>query len=312
MELINDFNLKKQAEDLGVKVWQTPSFLFIVFGFITAIIMMATYFISKNYDNPQVIVISESLVVIIVLTVGTSVIRFVDQVVRLNKAKSEFISIASHQLRTPLSAIKWETELLSAKLKKKCGKKQLKNLENISSLNQRMIRLVNDLLDVARIDQDGLILRKRKFNLSEVVSETYQELLPSAKLRNIKVILNIKKQLPTAIGDPDKIKLAVENILSNAIKYTPSGGKIEIKLFRKKSYLVLEIKDNGVGIPEEQLKKVFNKFFRSDNAARYQTDGTGLGLYIAKNIIEQLDGKIWFESIENVGSVFSFSLPLAK
>jgi signal transduction histidine kinase len=106
--------------------------------------------------------------------------------------------------------------------------------------------------------------------------------------------------------------LVLENLLDNAIKYTNPGGKIKIRIFKDKGYLIFEIKDNGVGIPEEQVDRVFEKFFRSDNIVKYQTEGTGLGLYIAKNIIEQLGGKIWFRSIENVGSVFNFSLPINK
>jgi signal transduction histidine kinase len=122
----------------------------------------------------------------------------------------------------------------------------------------------------------------------------------------------MKRSLPLALGDAEKIRLAVENILDNAVKYTNSGGKIKIKISKEGKFLMFEVKDNGVGIPEEQIKRVFEKFFRSDNATKYQTEGTGLGLYIAKNIVEQLGGKIWFKSIENIGSVFSFSIPCEK
>lgn len=312
MKFINDFNLKKQADELGIKFWQTPGFLFIVMGVVAIAIMTATYYISKNYDNPQVVVISESLVTCIVLIIGTAVNRFVYQITRLNKAKTEFVSVASHQLRTPLSAIKWETELLLSKFKKGLNKKQLENVENISMLSCKMIRLVNDLLDVARIDQNRLIVRKQNFDFVKIAQNTIKEILAGMDLRHIEVSLNIKNNLPEASGDPDKIKLVLENLINNAIKYTTSGGKVEIKIFEKDDDLVFEVKDNGVGIPEEQLDRVFEKFFRSDNAVKYQTEGTGLGLYIAKNIVEQLGGKIWFQSIENVGSMFGFSLPIAR
>ena len=109
-----------------------------------------------------------------------------------------------------------------------------------------------------------------------------------------------------------QIKIVAENLIGNAVKYTTSGGKVEIVVYSKDNFLVFEVKDNGVGIPEEQMDRVFNKFFRSDNAVKYQTEGTGLGLYIAKNIVEQSGGRIWFQSIENVGSMFAFSMPAAK
>jgi len=312
VEFINDLDLGKQAKDLGIKIWQTPSFLFIVFGFAATIIMAATYFISKNYEDPSVLVISECLVVVVVFILEMLVTRFVEQMTKLNKMKSEFVSIASHQLRTPLSAIKWETELMLKKFKKGLNKKQVKNIENIYAINQRMIHLVNDLLNVARIDQNRLILKKQKFDFVEIVREVVAETIPKAKPRNIRIDISAKKEVPFALGDAEKIRLVMDNLLDNAVKYTNSGGKIKINIFKSGQFLIFEIKDNGVGIPEEQMGRVFEKFFRSDNASKYQTDGTGLGLYIAKNIVEQLGGKIWFQSIENVGSVFSFSLPVSK
>ena len=312
MKFINDFNLKKQAEELDIKVWQTPGFLFILMGIITVIIMTATYFISKIYTDPAVLVISESVVVAVILIIGTTIVRFVDQIVRLNKMKSEFISVASHQLRTPLSAMKWEIELFLSKNKKKLNKGQLSEVENMNALTKKMIHLVGDLLNVAKIDQHRLIVRKQGFNFMKLVQEIFEELSPLARARQIEISLQSKEKRLMAFTDPEKIKMVVENLISNAIKYTTSGGKIEIKLMKKNQNLIFEIKDNGVGIPEEQIDQVFSKFFRSDNAVRYQTEGTGLGLYIAKNIVEQSGGNIWFQSIENIGSLFSFSLPLSK
>ena len=311
MQLINDLNLKKQAEDLGIKIWQTPGFLFIIMGVVTTALMAATFYLAQNYGDPSVLVIAESLVAIIMLIAGNSVVRLVGQMARLNKMKSEFVSVASHQLRTPLSAIRWETELLMTKQRRGLNEKQKKTIETINSLSSRMTRLVNDLLDVARIDQKRLILRKELVDLVEVTQKTIEENLPVAKARNIEIVFNInKKKIPKITGDPEKMKLIVENLLSNAIKYTTKRGKIEVKIVRKDNLLIFSIRDNGVGIPEEQHDQVFEKFFRSDNVVKYQTEGTGLGLYIAKNIIEQSGGRIWFQSIENVGSIFSFSLPI--
>ena len=188
----------------------------------------------------------------------------------------------------------------------------LKNIENIYAINQRMIHLVNDLLNVARIDQNRLILKKQRFDFVEIVKEVVAETIPKARPRNIKIDINAKKEVPFVLGDAEKIRLVMDNLLDNAVKYTNSGGRIKISIFKSGKFLIFEIKDNGVGIPEEQTGRVFEKFFRSDNASKYQTDGTGLGLYIAKNIVEQLGGEIWFQSIENVGSVFSFSLPISR
>ncbi len=314
MKIVNDFNLKKQAEYLDVKIWQTPNFVFIIMGFVTMAVMTATYFVSKGYSDPRILIISETIVVVIILIAGTSIARMVEQVVYLNKMKSEFVSVASHQLRTPISAIKWESELLLSKYKKGLNKKQLRNIENISKLSQKMIKLVNDLLDVARIDQDRLVMRNKKVNLNEIVQTIISESKLLFESRNIELVFNVKKKLPLVFVDPYKIKLVIENLVNNAFKYTTNGGKVEVnlRLKTKGCFLIFEIKDNGVGIPADQIKNIFQKFFRSSNAVKYQTEGTGLGLYIAKSIVEQLGGKIWFKSTENVGSIFSFSVPVFK
>lgn len=311
MKFINDFNLKKQARELGVSVWQTPGFLFLVMGVVSFAIMTAIYFISKNYDRPEVLVVSESLVAIVMLVAGNGIVRVVGQMARVNKLKSDFVSVASHQLRTPLSAVVWEIELLLTKNKRGLNERQKKSLETISSLSCRMTRLVNDLLDVTRIDQKRLILRKEAVDIVSITERMVEDFTSLARSRNIIIELNAnKKRIPKITGDPERIKLVVENLLNNAIKYVVKRGRIEIKIVRRDNTVVFSIRDNGVGIPEEQQGQVFEKFFRSDNVVKYQTEGTGLGLYISKNIIEQTGGKIWFQSIENVGSVFNFSLPV--
>ncbi len=298
---------------MGIKFWQTPGFLFIMLGVLSVVVMTATFYISKNYDSPEMLVVAESIVVIVILSVGNFVISLIEQMIRLNRMKSEFVSVASHQLRTPLSAIRWETELLLSKFRKESvSTKQRQSIENINTLSGKMTKLVNDLLDVARIDQGRLIIRKMPVNIVELVEEAVTGVSTIVKMRNIEVVFKDKKNIPLVFGDPEKIRMVIENLLNNSIKYTTNHGKIEIKLLKKGDFVVFSVKDNGVGIPLEQHDRVFDKFFRSDNVVKYQTEGTGLGLYIAKNIIEQLNGKIWFDSVENLGSIFSFSVPISR
>jgi len=311
MRIINDLNLKKQARELGISVWRTPSFLFLMMGLITVIAMTATYFISKNYDSPEVLVLAESIVVAVIFIIGNSVISGVEQIARLNKMKTEFVFVASHQLRTPISAISWETELMLSKRSVGLNDKQKESLKTISLLSARMTRLVGDLLDVSRIDQGRLMLKKEKVNLGKIIEDVLKITLPLADAKKIKMIFEKKEKVPLVMGDQEKLKLAVENLISNAVKYTLNHGKVEIRLVKNNDNLIFSVKDNGVGIPAEQQKMVFNKFFRSDNVVKYQTEGTGLGLYIAKNVVEQSGGKIWFQSIESVGTIFSFSMPIA-
>lgn len=313
MRIVNDFNLKKQAEDLGVSIWKTPSFLLLMLGLVTIIAMTVVYFISGEYDNsPEILIIAESIVVSVILVFGNSLIQQIEVIARVNKQKTEFVSVASHQLRTPLGAIRWETELLLSKLGSSLDVKQKERIANINMLAVRMTRLVNDLLDVTRIDQGRMILKKEEVDLEKIVSEIYENFISLAKAKNLHVIVNKKGKINHISSDNERLKLVVENLLSNSIKYTKNNGKIEMEFFEEKGSVVFNLKDNGVGIPKEQQEQVFNKFFRSDNVVKYQTEGTGLGLYIAKNIIEKSGGKMWFRSKEHIGSIFSFSLPVYK
>lgn len=310
IKIVNDLNFVRQARELGVSVWQSPSFLFLMMGIIAVAAMTATYYVSRNYDNPELVVISESIVVVLIFIIGNSVIKGVEQVANINKMKNEFISIASHQLRTPISAINWETEILLSKFQKGMTSEQIGGIETIRALSGRMTKLVNDLLDVTKIDQGRMILKNEEVDLGVITQEVLRNFFPLVKAKNIRVSINDGGRTYICLGDREKVKLVVENLISNSVKYIATRGKIEIRIKKSKGFSVFSIKDNGVGIPQKQQRQVFDKFFRSDNILKYQTEGTGLGLYIAKNIIEQIGGRIWFKSKEDVGTLFSFSLPL--
>lgn len=313
IKIINDFNIRKQARELGVDIWHAPGFLFIVMGVVTIIAIMATYLVAQSYSNLEILVISESVVVITIFSVGNSVISSIEQIARLNKMKSEFLGIASHQLRTPLSAIKWQIEIILSRSLESLTARQKREIVNIQRLSERMTKIVNDLLDVVKIDQGKLISKKEKVDVAKAVRETVRGVELLAKAKKIKVIFKAEKAKSFwAIADFDKLKIVIENLIVNSIKYSKEKGKVEVQVLEEAGNIIVGVKDYGMGIPDSQHRQVFDKFFRSDNAAKYQTEGAGLGLYIAKNIIKQSEGKIWFESKENVGTNFKLSLPKAS
>jgi signal transduction histidine kinase len=310
MRIVNDLNIRKQADELGVSVWQAPSFLFLLMGIVVVAAMSVVYFASKSYDSPEVLILSEFAVVTIIFTIGTFIIRNVEYMAAANKTKSEFISMASHQLKTPIAESSWASELLVSKYKKGLSNKQLELINEISKTTAHMSRLVSDLLDVARLDRGALLLAQDKINIAEMVKEVYEADLPLATAMGVKMDAIIPDNFPEITADKRRIKVAIDNLISNSIKYTTDGGYVEIHLEKDGDKIVFCVKDNGIGIPEKQQGMVFDKFFRSDNSAKYKIEGTGLGLYIVKNFIDQSGGKIWFKSIENVGSSFCFSLPI--
>lgn len=225
----------------------------------------------------------------------------------LDRIKTEFVSIAAHQLRTPLTEIKWalatlfeDQKIFSIPQKRMAG-------GALDAANQ-LIALTNSLLDISRIEKGGFIIDNKKQDLSPVVCGVYSSFKEAAAQKNIDFSLEVEPKLPTANFDREKITIVLNNVVDNAIKYTLQGGKVALKVFKKNGELVVAVSDTGIGIPSRERHRVFTAFYRSPQAQRYQTGGTGMGLYLSKKIIEQHGGKTWFESEEGKGSTFYLSL----
>ena len=231
----------------------------------------------------------------------------------VERMKSEFVSIAAHQLRTPLSAIKWTLKMLLDGDLGKITDEQKGFIERTYGSNEQMIDLVNDLLNVTRIEEGRYLYKPVFADLAEIVREEIDSLEREAEKNKIVVKFKApKEKLPKVKVDMEKIKLAIYNLVNNAISYTPKAGEVTISLYSKKEGLEFSVKDTGIGILKEQQARVFTKFFRGSNAVKKETSGSGLGLYIAKNIIESHKGRIWFESKEGEGTTFYFILPVAE
>jgi PAS domain S-box-containing protein len=231
----------------------------------------------------------------------------------VERMKTEFVSIAAHQLRTPLSAIKWTLRMVLDGDTGVLTDEQKELLEKTYISNERMISLINDLLNVSRIEEGRFLYKQQLASIEEIVSviiDSSQELL---KMKKMTLTFDKPKEpLPQVSVDKEKMELAVQNLLENAVKYTPEGGKINISLEKDNNNIVFKIKDTGVGIPDNQHERIFTKFFRGDNVIRMETEGSGLGLYTTRNIIDAHKGKIWFDSKEGEGTTFYFTLPIAN
>ncbi len=295
------------------KFWENTSFLFVAMGILTMTAMIGTYFVAQEYNDPIIVIGSVSLVAGITILIGGMAIKTVEQLAAANQMKTEFVSIASHQLRTPLSIIKWYVEFLSKKEKQlNLTPEQIGYLKTISDSNQRMIRLVNDLLDISRIESGRIQIHPEKINLVELSQNIIKENQPLADKGNIKISLKSESEIPLLLIDPKRVSMVIENLLSNALKYInkDSGGTVSVEISEQKDKVLFSISDNGVGIPEKDKKKIFKKFFRAGNTMKSQTSGTGLGLFIAKAVIESHKGSIWFVSKEGEGTTFYFTLPI--
>ena len=245
--------------------------------------------------------------------VGTLVIlRDITREKIIERLKTEFVSIAAHQLRTPLSAIKWTLRMILDGDLGEISQEQRKFLEGTYGSNERMIRLNNDLLNVTRIKEGRFLYNIQSRDIIEIVEGVIDPMKEIARRKKVKFSFKTpKKEIPKVKIDSEKVSLAIQNLIDNAIHYTKSGGEVKVSLrySKKEKQILFSVKDSGIGIPKGQQKRVFTRFFRAANAVRAETEGTGLGLFIAKNVIEAHEGKIWFESVEGKGTTFYFTLP---
>jgi len=229
--------------------------------------------------------------------------------IEADKLKSDFISIASHQLRTPLSAINMYTSMLRDGLAGDISEEQLPYLQTILTSVERMNTLIDTLLNITRIESGGIVIKPRMARVDNLAREMLTEFVPAARAKSIDLTSQLPETMESINTDTLLIKEICANLLSNAIKYTPQGGRVQFELSETPKEILWKVSDTGYGIPENEQKNIFLKFFRAENITNKDVSGTGLGLYLIKNIAESLGGELWFESTENVGSTFHFSLP---
>ena len=229
----------------------------------------------------------------------------------IDKSKTEFVSIASHQLRTPLTIINWYIEMLSDQQGAALSEKQRQYLEEITHASKRMIELVNALLNVSRIDMGTFMVDVEPLDFSLVMDDVLKDLSLQIAQKDLHIAKNYDRSLPRINADLKLLRIIFQNLLTNAIKYTQNGGSIMIELNKRSSSITISVIDDGFGIPVHQQNKIFSKFFRADNAREKEPDGNGLGLYIVKSLVEHSGGRIWFISEENKGTAFHVEIPLA-
>lgn len=310
-KILAQLNIPAQCRKYGLSFWQCPQFLFLVMGIIIIGSTLLAYAIGTRYiEDPGIVVLIVLLLTVILFIVAFTITRSFERLAEASRMKSEFISIISHQLRSPLSNLKWATELLMSGRLGKIEEKQAEYFRILKENSSRMADLVSDLLTVSRIETATLPLEKKEIFLEELIKNLIQQFELFAKASNVEIEFRAQKKLPKIVADPSHLRLVIENLLDNAIRYIRDSGRVLVSLERKGKNLYLEIRDNGVGIPREDQKYIFQKFFRSENILKYQTQGSGLGLYIARSIIEKSGGKIGFQSEENKGSTFWFTIPL--
>lgn len=226
--------------------------------------------------------------------------------------KNEFISMTAHELRTPLTAIKGYLSMIIGGDAGPLNEKQEKYFSRSYKSTERLVSLVEDLLNLLRIEEKRMVFNIQRAEINQIAKDVILDLTQKAKQKDINLTsVNLKEDKYMVAADPDRTKQILGNLIDNAIKYTPRGGKVTVKLINQpeRKRIAIEVKDNGVGISSEQVESIFNKFHRADNPLSRQAGGYGLGLFITKSLVEQQGGEIWVKSEPGKGSTFTFSLP---
>ena len=238
--------------------------------------------------------------------------RTIQKLKEVDKMKADFVASVSHELRSPLTTIKGYLDLVIEGEGGPVTETQSEFLSIVDQSSTRLLNLINDLLMVAKIESDNLRIKKELLSVNDILESVSKGMLPEAKKKKLKLVLRVVKNSPVIDGDFDRLEQVIVNFISNAIKFTEAGGSIELFDTIKENKVVIGVKDTGIGISAEDKKKLFDKFFRSDDAIIKNIKGTGLGLAIAKGIVEQHKGKVWVESTQGKGSTFYFSLPIKR
>lgn len=235
-----------------------------------------------------------------------------DKLHDLDERKSEFVSIVAHQLRTPLSGIKWTLSMLINGEFGPLATEQKTFLMKAYENNQRLIALIEDMLSVDRIESGRSKFVFSEIQLLDLFDNVLYELHSSAEQAGVIIEFGVRpSDLPKVLADSEQMRAVTQNLIDNAVRYTPRGGKIIISFFVEGEFVKVSIKDSGIGIPVADQARIFSRFFRSRNAIKVKPDGSGLGLFIIKGIIEHHGGKAWFESKEGQGTTFYFTVKIA-
>ncbi len=306
-------NFISECKRLRVPVWRCPTVLFLIMGLTVVGAILASYYFAQKYAlDPEVQALLALFTAAVTFVTGHFVVQSFSRVAEESFLKSQFLNIISHQLLTPLSSLKWALNLLMANNVEMTEKEREDLFSIINQSNENMINMVNSLLDVSRLDVGKIKLSLEKADSQKLVEEVILGRKQDVQTKGNVLKFEVEENLPAVYTDCARTKIVINNLIDNAIKFSKTNTEIIVSLYREGNKIIFSVEDFGIGISKQQRKNIYKKFFRAENVFRYQTKGFGLGLFTAKFIVDALGGSLNFESREEVGSRFWFSLPVYK
>jgi len=308
---LHRLNVIAECRGAHLGLWACPPFLFVVMGIVDISAMLGSYVLANRYLDETTTVLLITAVAIFIFVIGNFIITGFNQIAEANRIKNEFISVVSHQLRSPLSVFKWVLDAMAHTSVDAARDPATQSYLGMLRDNaEKMIQLVNMLLEVSRFESGRLVLRQDRVSLDLVTEEFVRSYAPYAKAAHVTIQFTAPANLPPVRGDKEKIKMVVQNLIDNAVRYSRSGGQVTIVVASLGPAMVeWRISDIGIGIAKSQQRYIFQKFFRTDKAVQHQTQGSGLGLYIARSLVVAQGGDMGFTSEEGKGTTFWFHLP---
>lgn len=287
--------------------------------FITLFILMVFDILAMSghatgfYSHETEAIVHAFLIIIAfiyLMFIGFGSLDKIQSLEEIDRAKTEFVSFVSHQLRNPLTAIKWSADnLLNDQTPP--SKRQKEYLSDIYSSADQTINLVNAFLNISKIEQGTFVAEIQDTNTNSIANDILKELNGLIQKKELNIIKGYSPDMPAVKTDPKLTRIVLQNLITNAVQYTPTKGQINIGLDISGDKLKITVKDTGIGIPLSQQANIFKKLFRAENIKK-ETKGSGLGLYMIKTLLEQINGKIWFESKEGQGTTFHADIPITK
>lgn len=309
-QIKREANIVQVCRRWGMPLWQCPETIFVGIGMLTVASIFGSYVIGKEQLEPEQLVVVVSAIAVLFLAASFIIVNSFERIAEANRLKSEFINIASHQLRSPLTAARWALSILAAGTAQKSSEEQ-RYVAIVSDALSRMRRMVSTMLGVARIEAGTVRRVGQRFSLRDLAQHVTDAFSGLANASNISLRFTAPNGSLDVIAGEEQVRYVLESLIDNAFRYMPGKGNIAVVLSQEGSEVRFSVSDTGMGIPAKDQRRIFEKFFRGENVFRVSPGGMGLSLFVTRAIIEAAGGSMGFLSSERGGSTFWFTLPAA-